>query len=508
MFHNKINKKIKDIKFLTKFRKNNLNKKIIICHGVFDIVHPGHVRHLMYAKSKADILIASITSDVHIDKGVYRPHVPENLRALNLAAFEIVDFVIIDKNPEPYEILKKIKPNYFAKGYDYIGSENKKTQKEIKILKSYGGEIIFTPGDYVNSSSKLINNFPPNLKYEKLITVLNKYNLDINKIRKAVINLKNIEIDIVGDMIIDSYTNTKTIGGQTKSPTLSVLFEKKIDHVGGAGVVAKHVAASGNKANLITVLGNDELKKFAINDLKKSKVNYNGFTDKLRPTINKNAIVADNYRLIKISKLDNSPIKDEISSGICNKLSKSKADGVIFSDFRGGIFNKKLINKYKKSLKKNVFTAADSQVASWWGNILEFKGFDLITPNEKEARFALVDQVSGIRYLASTIYNMSKCKTLILKLGKRGVLTCVNNKHSSSSSYFTLDSFTNNAVDPVGAGDALLAYSTLSMISNKSKLISSLIGVLAASCECEKDGNIPISKNDILQKIDEIEKNL
>ena len=106
-------------------------------------------------------------------------------------------------------------------------------------------------------------------------------------------------------------------------------FFEKIDHVGGAGVVAKHVAASGNKANLITVLGNDELKKFAINDLK-SKVNYNGFTDKLRPTINKNAIVADNYRLIKISKLDNSPIKDEISSGICNKLSKSKADGVIF----------------------------------------------------------------------------------------------------------------------------------------------------------------------------------
>ena len=114
MFHNKINKKIKDIKFLTKFRKNNRIKKLLSVMG-FLIVHPGHVRHLMYAKSKADILIASITSDVHIDKGVYRPHVPENLRALNLAAFEIVDFVIIDKNPEPYEILKKIKPNYFAK---------------------------------------------------------------------------------------------------------------------------------------------------------------------------------------------------------------------------------------------------------------------------------------------------------------------------------------------------------------------------------------------------------
>ena len=132
MFHNKINKKIKDIKFLTKFRKNNLNKKIIICHGVFDIVHPGHVRHLMYAKSKADILIASITSDVHIDKGVYRPHVPENLRALNLAAFEIVDFVIIDKNPEPYEILKKLNQITLQKVMIILEVKIRKPKKKLR----------------------------------------------------------------------------------------------------------------------------------------------------------------------------------------------------------------------------------------------------------------------------------------------------------------------------------------------------------------------------------------
>ena len=65
-------------------------KKIILCHGVFDIVHPGHLRHLIYAKSKADYLVVSVTSDKYIDKGIYRPHVPENLRVANLAAFEIV----------------------------------------------------------------------------------------------------------------------------------------------------------------------------------------------------------------------------------------------------------------------------------------------------------------------------------------------------------------------------------------------------------------------------------
>lgn len=164
---------------LINFRKKNKDKKIIICHGVFDIVHPGHVRHLLYAKQKADILIVSVTSDIHINKGIYRPHVPESLRALNLSAFEVVDFVVIDKNPEPYDLIKKIKPDFFAKGFEYIESKNKKTEKEIEILNSYGGEIIFTPGDYINSSSKLINNSEPDLRHEKLLTVLNKYNLTL-----------------------------------------------------------------------------------------------------------------------------------------------------------------------------------------------------------------------------------------------------------------------------------------------------------------------------------------
>ena len=102
--------KIKSVNQLKKIVKENNNIKFIMCHGVFDVVHPGHVRHLTYAKSKAEKLIVSITSDKHIKKGTYRPHIPENLRALNLAAFEMVDFVVIDKNPTPLSNIKSIKP--------------------------------------------------------------------------------------------------------------------------------------------------------------------------------------------------------------------------------------------------------------------------------------------------------------------------------------------------------------------------------------------------------------
>src|SRR6201993_70729 len=94
-------------------------KKVIMCHGTFDIVHPGHVRHLLYAKSKGDVLVASLTADAHITKANFRPFVPQELRAFNLAALEVVDFVVIVNAPTPIRNIGVIKPDYFAKGYEY-----------------------------------------------------------------------------------------------------------------------------------------------------------------------------------------------------------------------------------------------------------------------------------------------------------------------------------------------------------------------------------------------------
>src|SRR6266568_2665049 len=94
-------------------------RRVIMCHGTFDLVHPGHIRHLIYAKSKADILVASLTSDAHIEKANHRPFVPQELRAMNLAALEVVDYVVVDFNPKPLENLRVIQPDYFAKGYEY-----------------------------------------------------------------------------------------------------------------------------------------------------------------------------------------------------------------------------------------------------------------------------------------------------------------------------------------------------------------------------------------------------
>jgi len=211
-------------------------KKVIMCHGCFDVVHPGHIRHLAYAKSKADILVASVTADRHITKGMYRPHVPERIRALSLAAFDMVDYVIVDENATPLENMEVIKPDYFAKGFEYSADIPKATRDEVKIIESYGGEMIFTPGDVVYSSSKFLTNHLPSLQIEKLLSLMEQFNITFDTLRETLTKLKGLQVHIVGDTIIDTYTRTNLFGGNTKTPTFSVLYEGHDDYVGGAGI--------------------------------------------------------------------------------------------------------------------------------------------------------------------------------------------------------------------------------------------------------------------------------
>jgi rfaE bifunctional protein kinase chain/domain len=330
--------------------------------------------------------------------------------------------------------------------------------------------------------------------------------LTFKSLRKALERLKRFRVHVVGDTIVDSYTQTAMIGGQTKTPTMSVLYERRDDYIGGAAVVAEHLRAAGAEVVFSTVLGDDVLKDFVLQGLKKRGVDCRAIIDSTRPTTQKNAIVAEGYRLLKIDTLDNRSISDEIVGKLSGAIRKVPADAVVFSDFRHGIFNRRTIPQLVDAIPKKRFKVADSQVASRWGNITEFKGFDLITPNEREARFALADQDSGIRPLASALYDEAKCKTLILKLGERGVLTCRSSDHESLDSFIVIDSFVDRVVDAVGAGDALLAYATLGKLASGSDAVATILGSMAAACECEVDGNIPVTPQDVGRKIDAVEK--
>ena len=500
--------KIKSIDEIVRIVGNFPRKdKVIMCHGTFDIVHPGHIRHLFYAKTKGKILVASLTCDEHISKGDMRPYVPEQLRAMNLAALEMIDYVIIDNEATPITNLQKLKPEFFAKGYEYNSANiSIKTQQEIDTIDGYGGSIIFTPGDIVYSSSALLNLSPPSIEIDKILLLMNAEGVTFNYLKETVKKLKNYSVHVVGDLIIDGFTYCSMLGGMTKTPTMSLKYEEEKYFVGGAGIVAKHLKATGASVTFSTVVGNDKLKEFAINNLKQDNINTLEIIDNTKPTTFKNAFIVKNQRLLKVDTVDNRPITKEIEFKICSQINSTKTDAIIFSDFRHGIFNRSNVKILCESINNNVFKVADSQVASRWGNILDFKNFDLITPNEREARFSLGDQDTVIRPLAKELYKQAKCKTLILKCGERGLITYRSKKEGDLRAFFSIDSLASKVIDPVGSGDALLAYSTLSMLHSKNELVSSLLGLIAASIECEFDGNVPVTPELVLEKINFLEK--
>lgn len=503
------NRKIKTVdELLAIIGPRPRDKAVIMCHGVFDLVHPGHIRHLMYAKSKADVLVASLTCDDHIGKANFRPFVPQALRAMNLAALEAVDYVIVDENPTPLGNLRRLQPDYFAKGYEYSSNGlHPRTQEELEILEGYGGEVIFTPGDVVYSSSAMIEREPPKIACEKLASLMEGEGLSFDTLRQALGKFEGLRVHVVGDTIVDSYTHCTLIGGTAKTPTFSLKFERQDDYPGGAAVVAKHVREAGAKVRFSTVLGDDALKEFVLEDLGAAGVECAPVVDHTRPTTQKNVFIAGGYRMLKVDKLDNRPISDKHVGLLTESLASGAADAVVFSDFRHGLFSRKTIPPLAAAAPGGALRAADSQVASRWGNILDFQGFDLITPNEREARFTLADQDSTVRPLARELYKQARCKVLILKLGDRGLIT-----HRAAGDeprmFFTLDSFAGNVVDAVGAGDALLAYSTLALTATGSPLIASVLGAMAAAIACEHDGNSPVSREAVLKKLDMVEKQL
>lgn len=133
-------------------------KRIVHCHGCFDLMHIGHIKYFQAAKKMGNILVVTISPDIYVDKGPGRPVFNQNLRAESIASLECVDFVAINKWSTAEETLKLIQPDIYVKGQEFENLEDKtgKIQKEYKIIKEIGAELRFTH-EIVFSSTKLLS---------------------------------------------------------------------------------------------------------------------------------------------------------------------------------------------------------------------------------------------------------------------------------------------------------------------------------------------------------------
>jgi len=133
-------------------------KKIVHCHGCFDLMHIGHIKYFQASKKMGDVLIVTLTPDIYVDKGPDRPVFSQNLRAESIAALECVDYVAVNKWPTAEDTLRLLRPDIYVKGQEFEKLEDKtgKIQKENEIVKEIEAEMRFTH-EIVFSSTKLLN---------------------------------------------------------------------------------------------------------------------------------------------------------------------------------------------------------------------------------------------------------------------------------------------------------------------------------------------------------------
>ena len=255
---NKIYKNLNKLKIkLNPKRKNN---KIVLCHGVFDLLHVGHIKHFEQAKKHGDILIVSVTPDRFVNKGPFKPVFNEDHRIEAISALELVDYVVLNNKKTAVNVIKKIRPNFYCKGSEYKKIKNdltKEIKNELKAIKSINGQIIFTGGE-VFSSSKILNMTSSFSKTHQVIIKNIKKKYSFSDIKSLIESLKNLKVLIIGETIIDQYVFCEALG---KSGKESVLVLKDVyteNYLGGAAAIAKNLSNISKNITLLSMIGEKE----------------------------------------------------------------------------------------------------------------------------------------------------------------------------------------------------------------------------------------------------------
>lgn len=476
-------------------------KTVVQCHGCFDIVHPGHIRYLQFARQQGDVLVVSLTGDADISKGDQRPNIPQELRAESLAALMFVDYVYIDPQPTAVQILGQVRPDYYVKGCEYERSTDPDFLAEKSVVEGYGGRLIFSSGEIIFSSTALTERLPQNeaVTSQKLALLARRHDITRAGLDQLVSDFTGLRVLVVGDILIDRYVFCDTLDVASESPMMSLVQREERSYVGGAAMVARHVAAMGAQPFLLTATGEDDRSQKAAEILKNEGVEANFLRS--RPTIvEKTRFLVEDTKLLKVDagqRLPLDSVAERQAARILEQQSKN-ADAVIFCDFGYGMITGSLLARTLPTLRHNV-RILSADVSGGRADLLSFKNVDLLCPTERELRSTLNDFESGLSSAAWDFLQRTQARHLFVTLEKRGLLVFERRSQDRQSPEWAgrlrsnhWPTFATHAVDRLGCGDALLAAATLSLAAGGSLLESAFLGNAAAALEIAMLGNQPV----------------
>ena len=292
---------------------------------------------------------------------------------------------------------------------------------------------------------------------------------------------------LIGDFILDLYTDCTAIGKTSKTPTLSVKRGKTEYFWGGSGLFATNLLGLGAKVSYLTICGDDwgqdYIKRTCDNNL-----DLHLFVDESRPTTLKERFWVDGYKLLQVDTVENHYLNNKLCKNIEHRASEiiDDSDFVLLSDPRHGMMSPELISFMKTICKeKEKILIVDTQVSSRSGNLEEYVGVDFVCVNENEARYFLRDEQSEILTILEKLKEEIQVNRLILKLGIKGLIGYDNDN------FFEFHAIPVNAIDPIGSGDAFLSAAALTFKPEVKLMASIFIATCAASLSTTKMGTVP-----------------
>ena len=476
---------------LKEIHKLSKTKKIVLCHGVFDILHSGHIYYFEQAKKLGDILVVSVTSDKFVNKGPNRPVNQLNERILLLKNIKSVDYVLESNYMTAKNIITEIKPSFFCKGPDYNNKENIdiKLNEEIATLKKYGGKFV-TVKHQMKSSSKIIDklkfeNNESNIEIVKFIKLIKKkYSYEkINKILNELINKKAL---ILGELIIDKYIFADAIGKSGKDSILVYKQKSEVEFLGGAAYIA-NLCSSFLKTQYLFHVGKKNTQlKFIKNNLNK-KIKYKYFYKDDSPTITKLRYL-DDYRKNKIIGFYD--INDKVLTRSEEKIFIKKIkqnikniSTLVLINYGHGEITQNVINYLKNYSDKLCLNNQVNSFNTGHYNIGRLKKVCVLCMNETELRHELRDSNSSVPKLAKELRKKIDFKYLVVTRGKFGSLIFYKNKE------LYCPAFEKKPIDSTGSGDTFFTLVSLCLTNKLSPLLSIFLASIAASYSVKNIGN-------------------
>ncbi|OSM04218.1 PfkB family carbohydrate kinase [Magnetofaba australis] len=483
---------------ITEQAKRN-GKRVVQCHGTFDLLHPGHMRHLERAASEGDMLVVTITADRFVNKGPNRPAFPEQLRAESLAQLACVDWVAVNHDFTAVPAITKVRPDIYVKGQDYKVAESDITGNillEKNAVEAHGGRILFTE-EIVFSSSSLINEhlslFPPRTK-AYLDNLKKLYNAE--QIIEQVQALSDMRVLVVGEAIIDEYCYASPMGLTGKGGNIiAARYESKEQFAGGSLAIANHLSGFVKEVGLLTGLGRNCPHESFIHKHLQDNITPHFFHYEEAPTLVKRRYVDGNVKMFEIYFYDPEPLTPTVDAAFISWIEEHAADYdmVIVPDYGNGLLSPGIVDAL---CRKSRYLAVNTQINS--GNrgyhvINRYARADFVSLNEPEVRLAAHDRVQDLEAVAAQVGQGVNAKQMAITMGPSGALLLDIERGEA----FRTPALTTQVVDIIGAGDAFLTLAALASGAKLSPDIAVFLGSAAAALDvqivCNREHITPVS---------------